>query len=363
MIIRTSILLLALTLLAGCVSTRFVEYRGNDIYQGKGGGVRNINGIDIWEIGQPDCPFKIIGYIQQEKIENSPLSRAIANSAEESEMIKEAKKHGGDAVIILASNSRTTGANTFSSAHTTLAGSSANYIANSTTEVSMQENRVVAIVKYLKNDTLLNSQTVTAAAEDDRKIFHQIKIKAETGDAQAQLQLAFYYDTGKGVTRDGAEALKWYKCSAEQGNAISQFNVGSKYFDSNDVKKDYNEAFKWFLKSAEQGNAYAQLYVGAIYFKGVSDAKTNWSEAVKWLRKAANQGNADAQACLGEAYQNGEGVTQDYIEAYKWYNLSATQGGLGVESRNAIVLLMTPEQIAEGQRRATAFVVQTEIAK
>ena len=363
MIIRTSILLLALTLLAGCVSTRFVDYRGNDIYQGKGGGVRNINGIDIWEIGQPDCQFKIIGYVQQEKIENSPLSRAIANSAEESEMIKEAKKHGGDAVVFLSSSSQIIGSDTFSSGYVTSSHSSANYIGNSNTKVSTQENRLVAIVKYLKNDTILNSQAVPAVAKDDRKLFADIKIQAEAGDAQAQLSLGFYYDTGKGVKRDGMEALKWYKKSAEQGNALSQFNVGSKYFEGNDVNKDYNEAFKWFLKSAEQGNSYAQLYVGAIYFKGVSDAKTNSVEAVKWIRRSANQGNADAQGCLGEAYQNGEGITQDYVEAYKWYALSAAQDGPGTESRNAIIPLMTPEQIAEGQRRSAAFVACKEIGK
>jgi TPR repeat protein len=350
------ILALALPLLTGCVSTQFEEYRGHAIYEGKGGGVRNVNGIDIWDIGQPDCEFKIIGYIHQEKHQRGVLSRALASSAEESDMISEAKKHGGDAVVFLSSSSTITGADTFSSGYATSSGSSANYIANSNTRVSTQENRLIAIVKYLKRDALLNPQALPAINEDDRKMFESIEVKAEAGDAQAQWNLGFYYDTGKGVIKNGAEALKWYKKSAKQGNALSQFNVGSKYFEGDDVKRDCNEAFKWFQKAADQGNAYAQMYVGAIYFKGLSDAGTNYVEAVKWMRRSAEQGNADAQGCLGEAYQNGEGTAQDYVEAYKWYSLYAAQGGLGIESRNAIARLMTPEQISEGQRRAAAFV-------
>src|ERR1035441_2407602 len=150
------ILVLALALLTGCISTQFEEYRGHAIFEGKGGSVRNVNGIDVWDVGQPDCKFKIIGYIQQEKHQKGLLSRAMASSAEESEMIDEAKKHGGDAVVFLSSTSKITGADTFSSGYATSSGSSATYISNSNTRVSTQENRLVAIVKYLKQDAPLN---------------------------------------------------------------------------------------------------------------------------------------------------------------------------------------------------------------
>ncbi len=60
-------------------------------------------------------------------------------------------------------------------------------------------------------------------------------------------------------------------------------------------------------------------------------------------------------------YYNGNGLPQDYVEAYKWYNLSASHGNTSAMlNRDRIVHFMTPEQIAEGQRRAVAFVPRKE---
>jgi len=202
----------------------------------------------------------------------------------------------------------------------------------------------------------------TIINEDDRKFFELIKDKAITGDAEAQWNLGYYYAIGKGILKNETEAEKWYLKSAEQGNALAQGSLGTIYFDGVGVKKDYNKAFKWFQKAAEQGVDYAQLCLGIIYAKGLGGEKPNWVEAAKWMRRAAEQGLGNAQGALGECYQNGEGVPQDYVEAYKWFNLSAAQGdllspkGISVQERNSITRLMTPEQIAEGQRRAAAFV-------
>ena len=79
-------------------------------------------------------------------------------------------------------------------------------------------------------------------------------------------------------------------------------------------------------------------------------------EAVKWLRKAAEQNDAAAQLDLGVCYTNGEGVAKDYVEAYKWRLLAARHGE--EQARKEMTLLenkMTPEQIAEGQKRARDF--------
>ena len=47
--------------------------------------------------------------------------------------------------------------------------------------------------------------------------------------------------------------------------------------------------------------------------------------AVRRLRAAADQGHADAQHNLGRMYANGEGVSQDDVEAYMWLSLAAVQ--------------------------------------
>jgi S1-C subfamily serine protease len=55
-------------------------------------------------------------------------------------------------------------------------------------------------------------------------------------------------------------------------------------------------------------------------------------------------------------------VPKDYVEAYKWFNLCAAQGHLNAAQsvRDSIAEQMTPEQIAEAQRRSAAFVPRKE---
>ena len=79
-------------------------------------------------------------------------------------------------------------------------------------------------------------------------------------------------------------------------------------------------------------------------------------EAVKWFRKAAEQNDAAAQYNLGVCYYNGDGVAKDWVEAYGWLLLAARQGD--EDAKKNITELdskLTPEQIAEGQRRAREF--------
>ncbi|MBT5159564.1 MAG: sel1 repeat family protein, partial [Alphaproteobacteria bacterium] len=52
----------------------------------------------------------------------------------------------------------------------------------------------------------------------------------------------------------------------------------------------------------------------------------DYKEAAKWYLKAAKQGYAKAQFNLGVKYDDGQGVTQDYKEAAKWYLKAAKQG-------------------------------------
>src|SRR2546423_533464 len=106
---------------------------------------------------------------------------------------------------------------------------------------------------------------------------------------------------------------------------------------------------------AEAGDAESQVELGRRYDEGAGVAKDQ-VEAVKWFRKAAEQNYAKAQYNLGVCYEHGEGVTKDPVEAYKWLLLAARQGDEHAK-KNMTVLesKLTPEQIAEGQKRAREF--------
>ena len=46
----------------------------------------------------------------------------------------------------------------------------------------------------------------------------ELILKAEAGDAKAQCNLGWCYETGTGVEKSEREAVKWYTKSAEQGD-------------------------------------------------------------------------------------------------------------------------------------------------
>lgn len=78
-------------------------------------------------------------------------------------------------------------------------------------------------------------------------------------------------------------------------------------------------------EKAEQGDAKAQNELATMYYKG-DGVSQDYSEALKWYRKAAEQDYAIAQYYIGLMYGNGLGVPQNVSEAVKWYTKSAEQG-------------------------------------
>ena len=106
---------------------------------------------------------------------------------------------------------------------------------------------------------------------------------------------------------------------------------------------------------ADAGSASAQNNLGLMYYNGQGVAQ-DYAAAAGWYRKAADQGNAGAQSNLGVMYVAGQGVTQDYVQAHKWFNLSAASGNANaVKNRDLVASKMTPAQIAEAQRLASAW--------
>jgi TPR repeat protein len=191
--------------------------------------------------------------------------------------------------------------------------------------------------------------------KDDVEAVKWYRKAAEQDFAAAQLQLGYGYEYGQGAEKNDAEAVKWYRKAAEQGSATAQFNLGACYLSGRGVEKDSVEAVRWYRKAAEQNDATAQCFLGISYHHGQGVEKDD-VEAVKWFRKAAEQNEARAQTSLGLMYLQGVGVPKDLVEAYKWANLAAAIGTeTAKEIRALLDDLMTPSQIAEGQKLSREF--------
>jgi hypothetical protein len=152
----------------------------------------------------------------------------------------------------------------------------------------------------------------------------QIKIAADAGNPAAQDKLA---------ERDSAHAEVLYRKAAEQGYAHAQGRLGNLLL----------------MRS--------QLFIGVKPEVRAAIA----DEAIKWATLAANQGDKQGQANLAQIYLEGKWVKQDLIEAYKWGDLSDKNPSpefivfSGRSFRDAAILKMNADQIAEAHKRVAAF--------
>ena len=150
--------------------------------------------------------------------------------------------------------------------------------------------------------------------------FARVLRLAEGGDPQAQLQLAGFYRTGRGVPRDDQAAIRWYRAAAEKGLAEAQFELGK------------------------------------IYDTGTGGPRDPF-EAVRWYRLAAQQGLGRAQYNLGSMHGNGEGVPVDYVKAYMWFSISEatlppTEREAARNAKGQAAQLMMPEDLARAIQMA-----------
>ncbi len=107
--------------------------------------------------------------------------------------------------------------------------------------------------------------------------------------------------------------------------------------EPNDTDRNYLENIK---SKAENGDAQAQTVMGALYEFSLRGVTNDFVEAVKWFRKAADQNYAPAQYELGICYAAGQGVKKDDAKAAECYlkaanqNLAVAQYNLGVYYRD-----------------------------
>ena len=121
--------------------------------------------------------------------------------------------------------------------------------------------------------------------------------RAESGDAQAQFELARAYEDGKGVSQDDARAAEWFRKSAEQGNAQAQNSLGVMYAQCRGVNCDRQEAVRWYKKAARQGLPEAIYNIAISYYNG-EGVEANLNDAATWMMVASRKGDTQAAEAL-----------------------------------------------------------------
>jgi uncharacterized protein len=232
----------------------------------------------------------------------------------------------------------------------------------------------------------------------------RLKHEVEQGAMSAEFQLGNAYEVDLcGIPPNYAEAAKWYSAAAEQGLEVAQLKLATFYESGKGVPQDWQEAYFWFTiatrdpyrlpfphsrarrdaaanhltkeqkakvteraamwkpairdpdellrQKADQGDLETQIAlcdrVGAncisamehgdekafqIYSNRIADSDCPDIDELKQNReeeiRRAQYGNVDREYELGWSYYWGEcgGVLTDYTEAYFWLSLALRNG-------------------------------------
>ncbi len=82
--------------------------------------------------------------------------------------------------------------------------------------------------------------------------------KAQKGDTEAMVNIAFMYYCGMHVKKDFSLAAKWYTKAAERNHPNAQFSLATLYENGEGVDKDFEEAYFWYSLAERQGDEDAK---------------------------------------------------------------------------------------------------------
>jgi TPR repeat protein len=166
-------------------------------------------------------------------------------------------------------------------------------------------------------------------AKDEQEAARLNRLAADQGNAQGQADLGRFYEHGiGGVVKDEQAAARLYRLAADQGDSAAQADLARFYeYGLGGLAKDEHEAARWYWMSAHQVNSTGLAELGRFYAKGLGGLSKDEREAARLFRLAADHGNARGQTYLADLYERGGGgVTKDENEAARLYRHAADQG-------------------------------------
>jgi len=126
-----------------------------------------------------------------------------------------------------------------------------------------------------------------------------------SGHPAGENGVGYLYAYGRGVPRDYAQAMSWYRKAADKNYAVALNNIGRLFADGLGVPADFAQAMTWYPQGGR-----SELFGGAGQHRARSMSAARASRRItaqpaEWLRKAADQGFAPAQNDLGKLYADG----------------------------------------------------------
>jgi hypothetical protein len=145
MIYRLTLLLALIWVCVACTNTEFQSWEGrNSVVEGRGGTRKVVDGMDVWTYGDPPRRFQVLGVI-----EDSRPGGLIPMAQLKHDIVAKARQYGGDAVILVSSQSQLQGYYSTGSATAYGYGNYASAFGSSVTVPVTRRNSAYVVIKYL----------------------------------------------------------------------------------------------------------------------------------------------------------------------------------------------------------------------
>ena len=165
-------------LLSACVTTEFQLYESkNNLFEGRGGTKTIVDGMEVWDNGEPPRTFKILGFIQDERPGGIiPMSQLRAD------IVKKARQVGGDAVIQGGSQSQIAGFVSSGTATATTYRATTTAIGTGFTMPVRRNSASFVVIKFEEPDSLAKQAPNTAEVRKYAGYWNIIFAGASSGD-------------------------------------------------------------------------------------------------------------------------------------------------------------------------------------
>ena len=121
------------------------------------------------------------------------------------------------------------------------------------------------------------------------------------------------------------EAINIWKQESKMGDIDASYALGIVFYDSDvtglcqriqdsNCKNNFKSGLKYFKIAHDAGDVRATYALGEHY-----DYFRKYKKAFKFYLKAAEAGVPEAQFNTASMYEHGEGITQDTVQAVRWY--------------------------------------------
>lgn len=232
---------------------------------------------------------------------------------------------------------------------------------------------VAPVVAVAWTAPLVSALQELKSSNDVGTFMSRLEVAAQN-DADGQLLMAFMYAPEYRARRLGLPYpfsqreknvlyVDWLTRSAAGANACAMSLLGLAYSEPlPGVQLDDYSAEKWLRQAAQAGDQGAPKLLLDLAQTGRVVATQQ--EVLDWTEVAAESSKSEQfRLQLADMYQGGQGGRADLVEAYKWtllaqravdsYDVSASIKIIAKSQE--LILIMTADQVAEGERLAKAW--------